>query len=318
MEGAERFVGREYDLDSFVERLLFSDGGSFLITGYRGVGKTSFINQVIARLKEARDWAEAIEPHTDIQVVDVQLNLARALQPAELMHHIVRRLYETLVELDALPQLPSKLQAELQLAHDRTSFNMTRKLASSLERNLGFPDLGVEAGWGKLTLKGLVSNKRTTSRNDELAFLGYDDRAAEHDVIRLSQLLVRGVPRTSDSGQTWLRRLLGRDRPEQRLRFKLIFVFDELDKLDESPALSTTRNAPVRPDASNGADEGPTPEAVRSAIEDLLSSLKTLFTTSGISFIFVAGKDLQERWQDDVGRGDSVFDSVFSYHKYMP
>jgi hypothetical protein len=28
VEGAERFVGREYDLDSFVERLLFSDGGS--------------------------------------------------------------------------------------------------------------------------------------------------------------------------------------------------------------------------------------------------------------------------------------------------
>src|SRR5687768_9791315 len=41
---SERFIGRQAELGAFVERVRFSDGGSFLVTGYRGVGKTSFIN----------------------------------------------------------------------------------------------------------------------------------------------------------------------------------------------------------------------------------------------------------------------------------
>jgi hypothetical protein len=45
------FVGRRDDVDRMLQRLLFSDGGSFLVTGYRGVGKTSFVNKVLAELQ---------------------------------------------------------------------------------------------------------------------------------------------------------------------------------------------------------------------------------------------------------------------------
>jgi hypothetical protein len=38
---AARFVGRLKEIDALAERILFSDGGSILISGYRGVGKTS-------------------------------------------------------------------------------------------------------------------------------------------------------------------------------------------------------------------------------------------------------------------------------------
>jgi serine/threonine protein kinase len=50
----------------------------------------------------------------------------------------------------------------------------------------------------------------------------------------------------------------------------------------------------------------------------MLSTLKNLFTTSGICFLFVAGKDLHERWLKDLWRGDSIYESVFSYDKYLP
>ena len=49
-----RFGGRVAETEELVQRLQFSDGGSFLITGYRGVGKTSFVNQVIATLEQYR------------------------------------------------------------------------------------------------------------------------------------------------------------------------------------------------------------------------------------------------------------------------
>jgi hypothetical protein len=111
-----------------------------------GAGRPRQPAQVIAWLQEARRWAEAIEPRTDIQVIDVQLNLARALQPAELMHHIIRRLYETLVERGVLPQLPSKLQAELELAYYRTSFNMTASWQAASSATWASPTSGSKQG----------------------------------------------------------------------------------------------------------------------------------------------------------------------------
>ena len=46
------FVGRETLIESLSSRLALSDGGSFLITGFRGVGKTSFVNQAISVLSK--------------------------------------------------------------------------------------------------------------------------------------------------------------------------------------------------------------------------------------------------------------------------
>src|SRR5262245_29100216 len=59
-DAQSRFIGRQAEMEGLAERILFSDGGSFLITGYRGVGKTSFMNQVIRKLEDALPWAETI------------------------------------------------------------------------------------------------------------------------------------------------------------------------------------------------------------------------------------------------------------------
>jgi predicted AAA+ superfamily ATPase len=82
------FIGRKDEVDELVRRLQHSDGGSFLITGYRGVGKTSFVNKALKILGER------------VTLLEVHLNLARPLLPAELMHLIVRHLYERLIEKD--------------------------------------------------------------------------------------------------------------------------------------------------------------------------------------------------------------------------
>ena len=71
-------------------------------------------------------------------------------------------------------------------------------------------------------------------------------------------------------------------------------VFDELDKLD---------------------DDGTSAE--RSPLDCVLGTLKNLFTASGLTFIFVAGKALHDRWLEDLSRGDSVFESVFAHAQYL-
>src|ERR1035441_10519688 len=84
--GAVEFVGRSEELKELTMRVLFSNGGSFLITGYRGVGKSSFVNQVLASIDRALLWAQPLIGPT--RAITVQLSLARPLEPIELMYYI--------------------------------------------------------------------------------------------------------------------------------------------------------------------------------------------------------------------------------------
>jgi serine/threonine protein kinase/Cdc6-like AAA superfamily ATPase len=291
---SSRFIGREGDLNSLAERILFSDGGSFLVTGYRGVGKTSFVNQVIKTLEDALPWAEQTLGRTEI--VDVYLNVARPIQPSEMMHHIIRRLHDRLVEKEIYALLDPGLQAALTLAYYRTSVNMARKLAESSERSFGFNEASMGGDWMKAAVKMSWNSKRSSTKNYEISYLGYDDKAAEHDVITIAKGLSGGYIRPWVGSDRWKAKLTGRQPP--RIRLKIVFVFDELDKLEEFTIADKSGEIPI--------------------IDQILGSLKNLFTTSGVTFVFVAGKDLQERWLDNVGKGDSVYESVFSYDKYLP
>lgn len=292
---ATRFIGRENEMESLAQRILFSKGGSFLVTGYRGVGKTSYVNQVIRTLERALPWAEETLGKTEI--VDIYLNVARPVEPSEIMHHIIRRLRERLIEKDFYRLLDKKLRKELTLAYDRTSVNMARKLAESSERSFGFNEASIGSDWMKAAVKVGWSSKRSKTEDYEMSYLGYDDKAAEHDIIRISGQLADGGYFKPTPG--WRRHgLIFRRREPQKVRLKIVFVFDELDKLEEFNAKGGKAKKPV--------------------IDEILGSLKNLFTTSGVTFVFVAGKDLQERWLDDVGKGDSVYESVFSYDKYLP
>lgn len=276
------FIGRKDEVDELVRRLQHSDGGSFLVTGYRGVGKTSFVNRALDILGGR------------VTLLDVHLNLARQLLPAELMHLIVRHLYERLIEKDIYRLLSPELQESITLAYQRTSANVVRKLSQGSE-------MGMEAGASlgvKLPFTPKLALKRSRSIDLETSFIAYDDRSAEHDIVAISHVLAAGIPEHCSMIKRILNRLAG--ATPRRIPLKVVFVFDEMDKIDD----------PER------GQEDTSPS--QSSVEQMLSGLKTLFTTSGICFVFIAGKDLHERWVRDLRRGDSVYESIFSYDKYLP
>jgi serine/threonine protein kinase/Cdc6-like AAA superfamily ATPase len=285
-----RFVGRVAELQALAERVFFSTGGSFLITGYRGVGKTSFVNQVIARVRKI---AGIVAPTFGaVEVVDIYMSIARQLDASELMHHIVRRLYERLNELNLFDSLPEDLRNDITLAYRRTSMSITNKLAETFSKEYGITEAGLAGPLLAAVAKFSMTRSESRSRDHEFSFLAYDDKAAENDVLRIARKLTDGFDRSRTRFQR-MTALLRRRPP--RVGIKVIFIFDELDKLDEE---SDAKKKPF--------------------LDRLLSDLKNLFTTSGLSFIFVAGKDLYDRWLADVGRGDSVYESVFCYDRYLP
>ena len=155
------------------------------------------------------------------------------------------------------------------------------------------PNSEPRAAFFKIPISPKFNAKKSRTINFETSFLAYDDKAAEHDVITIARSLALGITQKGTGWRGFWHRL-SRAAPSS-VRIKIIFVFDELDKLDDL----------IEPGA-------------QSEVEKMLTGLKNLFTTSGICFLFIAGKDLHERWLRDVSRGDSVFESVFSYDKYLP
>jgi serine/threonine-protein kinase len=286
-----RFVGRDKELREMIQRILLSDGGAFLITGYRGVGKTSFVNRVIHEIKQNLPWLQ--NKIGEMDVLDIHLNLARPVTAGELMHYIIRSLYFRLSEKGIFNYLDKTQQEELLLAYQRTSANFTRKLGLATESQMGISDLSFANQIMGFIPKFSALSKKTRTEDMDFSFLAYDDKSAEYDLISLSRKLRRGYTKRQNHIKNFLSRT--KEATSTKVQLKIIFIFDELDKLDE---YKTKEGQPI--------------------IDEILNTLKNLFSASGITFIFIAGKDLHERWLEDVGKGDSVYESVFAYNKYLP
>jgi eukaryotic-like serine/threonine-protein kinase len=285
----KRFVGRKDELEEIVARLLLSNGGAFLVTGYRGVGKSTFVNRVLEELRLLLPtMATSLGP---LRLVDVHVNVPRAMDSIELMFHVLRGLYLRLSALNLLTSLEPALRRDLELAFSRTSRTIALKTSSGIE---GAAGVSLSAPLPQIlkSSSGITfGTKRSRAETHEIAYLTYDDKAAEYDLIDIARRLSNGQVAGPD---TWLDRLRRRWNGSiaPAVRLKILFVFDEMDKIEDA-----------------GTPGG--------GIDVILANLKTLFTTSGIAFLFVAGKDVHDRWLEDIGRGDSVYESVFSYALYL-
>ncbi|MFI7225165.1 protein kinase [Nonomuraea angiospora] len=280
-EQAMPLLGNAQLIDELNQRLRWSRGGTFLITGFRGVGKSTVVMRALAEIASARPDDELILPIT--------LNVARPMTPDQLLFAVVRRTYEALHDRRVLPRLDQAARRALMLAHVRTSLGLKQTHADASERaatlNVGMgPAAGKltgPAGW--LTPSAGFSGKRTRSLALEASYLTYSDTDVEHDLARIIGLLARKTAYR----RKW--RLWSRGIP----RVHLIIVLDEVDKLTSSPP---------------GLDE----------IERLLGSLKNTLTMQGAHFLVVAGPDLHDHVVKDTSRGNSVYESVFAWRSYIP
>jgi tetratricopeptide (TPR) repeat protein len=83
---------------------------------------------------------------------------------------------------------------------------------------------------------------------------------------------------------------------------KVIFVFDELDKL-----------IPAKPDESSAPYDQKLAD-----IQQIVSDLKFLLTESNAHHVFIAGKNVDDSWQEDQNKGEGLFESVFVQNIYLP
>jgi nucleoside-triphosphatase THEP1 len=96
------YVGRNHELSKLVNELLRRPKGSILISGYRGVGKTSLIYKALSELKARDKDHEIIVVMLNAAQLDVMQkngevdvkNLAK-IDPKKIIENLIRRLYST-------------------------------------------------------------------------------------------------------------------------------------------------------------------------------------------------------------------------------
>lgn len=286
-------LGNDELIAKLEKRLRHSRGGTFLITGFRGVGKSTLVMRAIDELG-ARGGSSDI-------VVPVSLSVARSTTTERLLFAVVRRIFETLSDERVLDRLPPQTRHALLVSYMRTSLSYKETQSKSTQQSAG---LDVGLGPGKL-VKAVaniaapqvsMSASRSQSLATEAAFLAYSETDVEYDLMRIISL----VNRTLDSPvsrRRWLRRLLPRWLQRHGLaappRLRLVIVLDEVDKLTVD-------------------------EKGMAAVEELLSGIKNVLTMSGAHFLVVAGPDLQDRAARDAARGTGVYESVFGWRLYVP
>ncbi|GII03823.1 serine/threonine-protein kinase [Planobispora takensis] len=213
-EGGVPMLGNETFVAELKQRLRKSRGGTFLITGFRGVGKSTVVSRALAEIR-----AEPGEV-----TVPIVLSVARPTTPERLLFAVVRRTYEALNDRGILEQLPPAAQRALMLAHIRTSYGLKQTQSDASEVNAA---LGLGMGEAARKLAGPLgyiapnlnlTRKRTRSLATEASFLTYADTDVEHDLDRIVSLVE--IP----AARGWWRR-------RAASRVHLVIVLDEADKL---------------------------------------------------------------------------------------
>jgi predicted ATPase len=320
------------ELDQFVEQICNLQG-SYLITGHRGIGKTSAISYAL--YKAATKMKEARPQSSPTLLLPVMLNIARNYEEnnvEKLLMRIIQRLYGTLHESQFINALKPELRKQLMRAYLKTTAKVTESQKEGQTTTFGISEtitrtfqaelsgeasgetgpvnflaktaakLGGKLGYSRSKAE---THSLTSQQAKELAFaleyLAYDREIAESELVKLIHDLSEAKlnveqdapppPRLSAFRQL-LKWMSGPDEvqepPVRAHKLHLVFIFDEMDKLD----LAT--------------------------IKQLTPMLKELLLTSKATFIFIGAESVASNWlMRDDPEGDISF-GIFASMFYVP
>ncbi|NYV75323.1 serine/threonine-protein kinase [Streptomyces sp. UH6] len=272
-------LGHDELLAGLLTRLRYSHGGAFLVTGFRGVGKSTL---VLRALEKA-----AGEQSRDVVLLPVYLNAARQLEADQLLFAIVRRIFEALEDSGLFERLAPDVQNSLLLAYMRTSLSFKQTHSDTNERGGTLGMSPQQSLFSSMAPTLSLTGKRISAQAMEASFLAYSELDVEHDLVRIIQLLDAGRVRQERRGLLRRRRITD-------LRIHPVIVLDEVDKRTE------------------GSDDE------LAMLQQLIGRLKSVLTTRGAHFLLIGGADLHDSALRDVDRGNGLYESVFAWRLYVP
>ncbi|MCF2521062.1 hypothetical protein [Dyadobacter sp. CY351] len=340
------YIGRE-NLHKKFKKMLTSKKGVYLITGYRGMGKTSFVNRTLQDFNKKRSPAEKL---TEIKITIAQ----RQPKETDILIHMVSGVREVYCkkyfvdELSMIKRIITSLVKYLGITFLATLFLFLYKRAD-VQAIFTSDEYGSTV-WAQIIIysKILMISSLLAFCLAVICLLAYDwlgtpsawtkiddlfkkcyaatsTESADSQEINLESLSTKigyaGGKRTevyqiasSKEIENELRSIIN-DYPENHL----VFVFDELDKVDIFAGLQGFDSDLTNSLNAQNYEKAYFDElrARKRAIQQIIAGLKSFLTTTKAVFIFIAGREMYEASLADIADRQSSLGSIFSYVFYI-
>lgn len=314
--GLLRFFGRAKEKSRLLDHLREGKGrgGSFLVAGYRGAGKTRFVYEVLCDYeKEKGKFIEVrvnLGNDGDLTSKSVLFNMIYLLNNQLRDRHLIQilnLLFGNIIK--CLLSIAFILSTLFSLA---LIFYTSSQIISLLD---SFFDCGgnflllVIIFFLMLILNGKFPKFPTWNAFIKLKKLQQRIYSTidNHAEIK-SNFFYFGKRRASDPLTTnqieaelkdILRILTDKD---------VIFIFDELDKLSGRASDRTDVNLDLIKES----------KLRKQQVDSILGDLKNLITDSNARYIFIAGRDMYDAYLSERGSSNSLYESLFNDHIYIP
>lgn len=127
--GTIPYLKHQFYMNKLKERIFQSDGGALLITGFRGVGKSTLVHNSIFELNK--------EEH-QVNFVEATIAMSSEKAYSEILFEIIRRIYEKLIQYNIWESLSVKTKERIKLAYARTLFCIKHNENHGTEQEASF------------------------------------------------------------------------------------------------------------------------------------------------------------------------------------
>jgi Cdc6-like AAA superfamily ATPase len=302
IEKIGHFVGRKKELSVLVNELLRRDQGSILVSGYRGVGKTSFVYKALQ---------EVLHRSTRVIIVLINTNSLEITKGKQtILANLIRRLYTASLDADITSPLRGDIAALYKKAVSSTfqqieeieqNYQSIQKAEKKLAIEIDKTGLTYLMWFLFLTLAMLLQLNPIPGLSEYANRLIPLFLAGPIPLIGTFALQYKKLTSATKMSKNSAQSLYTIDNNLSNLEFdlekihralsedgiKTIYVLDELDKLHVS------------------------------RISEILSYFKNLFTLSYATFIFVGGDDLLEFGRDRENDRERPLEYTYFTSRYL-
>ncbi len=280
------FVGREKELQNLTAYVINNNTGSILLSGIRGVGKTSFVYKLIQKLNN--HYISCSNPKFVPILINVsQLNLKDGNLYENIIQSLIRRLYAKLMDKKTSPELENlykKVQGEYYKSEetfeseemvkekrkkDSFSFSLKKEIARLSFLNL-LKLASVIVGISLIILPNTVLFKILGG-----FLLVIPTMSLSYVYDKVIELVATNINRKSakeyykkDNSIGNLEHDLREFLKNNRQKYKFLFVIDELDKLDGKDGTNPLK---------------------------IIELYKNLFTLSNANYLFITDQKIYEQ-----------------------
>lgn len=313
-----KFIGRDKELSRL--RLILENSktksGAYLITGFRGMGKTSIVRKAIKQVNEENIKINKVRKYIPIEVSLAQDDLEEMDVFRLISRHMlnsIRDIYtqkrngpRRLLHPQKAPRIKKALKSilkDLEELNYRISAEIESGNFSEASSKLGLKTSGVPSG-----INGEWSDSIRSGKSRNLKYPLAGTKEIESILIQILKKIEKYRADLGDfSDRSWENLFKDYHIPD------FLFIFDELDKIEPQRRYTLEEKEAENPYFDRNR-KGGGPEKIRSrrrTIEDLFANLKNFLNTARAKFVFIGGREMYDASLADIADRDSFYSSIF-------